>query len=45
MNGFSGVVSLSATNVPSGASVSFNPASLTASGTSTMTVVVAQFAQ
>ena len=36
--GFSGVVSLSAAGLPAGATVTFTPASVTAPGTSTMTV-------
>lgn len=38
VNGFTGSVSLSAGGLPSGASASFNPASVTAPGSSTMTV-------
>ena len=37
-NGFSGSVSLGASGLPSGASASFNPASIGGSGTSTLTV-------
>lgn len=40
LNGFSGVVALSATGVPPGTSVVFSPTSVTASGTSTATVTV-----
>ncbi len=36
--GFTGVVSLSASGLPAGAAASFSPASLTTSGTSTLTV-------
>jgi hypothetical protein len=38
LNGFSGTVSLSASGLPSAASASFNPTSITGSGTSTMSV-------
>jgi hypothetical protein len=38
LNGFSGVVTLSASGLPSGASAGFSPATITGSGTSTMTV-------
>ncbi len=38
LNGFNGTVSLSASGLPSGASASFNPTSITGSGTSTMSV-------
>ena len=38
LNGFTGTVNLSASGVPAGASASFNPASVTGSGTSTLTV-------
>jgi hypothetical protein len=41
INGFSGTVTLSASGLPSGASASFNPATVTGSGTSTMTVTTA----
>lgn len=37
-NGFTGTVNLTASGLPSGASASFNPSSITTSGTSTMTV-------
>ena len=37
--GFTGAVNLSATGQPSGATVSFNPTSVTTSGTSTLTVI------
>src|SRR5215471_2295687 len=37
-NGFSGTVGLSATGLPAGATASFNPASITGSGSSTLTV-------
>ena len=37
INGFSGNISLSASGLPSGASASFNPASITAGNSSTMT--------
>jgi CSLREA domain-containing protein len=37
-NGFSGAVALSASGLPSGVSASFSPASLTGSGTSTLSV-------
>ena len=41
-NGFTGTVSLSATNLPSGANASFNPASISGgSGSSTLTVTTA----
>ena len=38
INAFSGTITLSASGLPSGANASFNPASLTAPGSSTMTV-------
>jgi uncharacterized membrane protein len=38
LNGFNGTVSLRARSLPSNTSASFNPSSITASGTSTMTV-------
>ena len=38
LNGFAGVVSLGVSGLPTGASGSFNPASLTGGGTSTLTV-------
>jgi len=38
LNGFTGTVSLSASGVPSGATASFNPASITGSGNSTLTI-------
>jgi hypothetical protein len=38
LNGFTGTVTLSATGLPTGASASFNPTTVTTSGTSTMTV-------
>jgi hypothetical protein len=38
INGFSGTVALSTGSLPSGASASFNPATVTASGTSTLTI-------
>jgi endoglucanase len=38
LNGFAGNVSLSATGLPSGASASFNPASVAGSGSSSLTV-------
>src|ERR1017187_8526298 len=37
-NGFSGVVTLSASGLPAGATASFSPATVTGSGTSTLTV-------
>ncbi len=40
-NGFTGSVSLGASGLPSGASASFNPASISGSGTSTLTVMTA----
>src|SRR6202022_2782143 len=39
--GFTGVVNLAATGLPAGASASFSPASVTGSGTSTLTVITA----
>src|ERR1700738_5339863 len=39
--GFTGVVNLAATGLPAGASASFSPASVTGSGTSTLTVTTA----
>ncbi len=41
LNGFGGTVTLSASGLPAGATASFNPTSVTGSGTSTMTVTVA----
>ena len=41
VNGFGGTVNLSASGLPTGASASFNPASISALGTSTMTVTTA----
>jgi len=38
LNGFTGTVSLSASGAPSGVTVGFNPASITTSGTSTVSV-------
>ena len=38
LNGFSGSVSLSASGLPSGASATFNPTSVTGSGTSTVSI-------
>jgi hypothetical protein len=38
LNGFSGVVTLSASGLPAGSSTSFSPTTITGSGTSTMTV-------
>ena len=38
LNGFTGTVTLSATGLPAGANASFSPATVTTSGTSTMTV-------
>lgn len=38
LNGFSGTVNLAATGLPSGASPTFSPASITGSGTSTLTI-------
>ena len=38
--GFNGTISLTATGQPSGVTVSFNPASITGAGTSTMTMTV-----
>src|SRR5258708_1477362 len=38
INGFTGVVNLSATGLPSGSSVSFTPSSITGSGTATATI-------
>jgi endo-1,4-beta-D-glucanase Y len=38
INGFSGTVTLSATGLPSGASASFNPATIAGSGSSTVTI-------
>src|SRR6266850_3013377 len=38
LNGFSGMVNLTASGLPSGADASFNPTSVTGSGSSTMTV-------
>jgi subtilase family serine protease len=38
--GFSGSIALSSSGAPSGVTVSFNPASITAAGTSTMTIAV-----
>ena len=38
VNGFSGTVSLSASGMPAGATASFNPATITGSGNSTLTV-------
>jgi len=38
LNGFAGVVTLSASGLPSGATASFSPATVTGSGTSTLTV-------
>jgi hypothetical protein len=38
VNGFSGAVSLSATGLPAGAAAAFTPASITGSGSSTLTV-------
>jgi beta-glucanase (GH16 family) len=40
-NGFTGTVALSAGGLPSGASASFNPTSITGSGSSTLTVTTA----
>jgi hypothetical protein len=40
LNGFIGTVNLSVGGLPTGATVSFNPTSVTASGTSTMTVTL-----
>jgi beta-glucanase (GH16 family) len=40
-NGFTGTVALSASGLPSGASASFNPTSITSSGSSTLTVATA----
>jgi hypothetical protein len=40
-NGFTGTVALSASGLPSGASASFNPTSVTDSGSSTLTVATA----
>jgi hypothetical protein len=40
-NGFSGTVALSASGLPSGASASFNPTSISGSGSSTLTVTTA----
>jgi hypothetical protein len=37
-NGFAGVVTFAATGLPTGATASFSPSSVTGSGTSTMTV-------
>jgi len=41
ISGFNGVVDFSASNLPTGATASFNPASVTGSGTSTLTVQTA----
>ena len=41
LNGFAGVVTLSASGLPSGATASFSPATVTGSGTSTLTVTTA----
>ena len=38
VNGFAGTVTLSTTGLPAGAAASFNPAAITGSGTSTLTV-------
>jgi hypothetical protein len=40
-NGFNGTVALSASGLPSGATASFNPASISGSGSSTLTVATA----
>ncbi|MGC1606027.1 MAG: galactose oxidase-like domain-containing protein [Candidatus Acidiferrum sp.] len=39
LNGFTGTVNLSATDLPTGASPTFLPASITTSGTSTLTII------
>ena len=44
LNGFAGVVTLSASGLPSGATASFSPATVTGSGTSTLTVTTASTA-
>ncbi|MBZ5595101.1 MAG: hypothetical protein LAP39_22890 [Acidobacteriia bacterium] len=44
LNGFSGAVSLSATGLPSGVSATFNPASITGSGSSTLTLTASSTA-
>ncbi|HTD25182.1 MAG TPA: thaumatin family protein [Terriglobales bacterium] len=41
LNGFTGTVSLGASGLPSGSNASFNPASISGSGTSTLTVTTA----
>jgi hypothetical protein len=41
LNGFSGSVNLGVSGLPTGATASFNPASVTGSGTSTLTVMAA----
>src|SRR6266849_2719974 len=41
LNGFTGTVSLGASGLPSGANASFNPASISGSGTATLTVTTA----
>ena len=40
-NGFTGAVALSASGLPTGASASFNPTSITGSGSSTLTIITA----
>jgi subtilase family serine protease len=40
-NGFNSAISLSATGLPAGVTVGFNPTSITGAGTSTMTIMVA----
>ncbi len=41
VNGFSGVITLAATGVPTGVTATFSPATITGAGTSTMTVTAA----
>src|SRR5262249_31462697 len=43
LNGFTGAVTFSVTGLPRGASASFNPTSVTGSGTTTMTVTAGNF--
>jgi hypothetical protein len=45
VQGFSGVVTLSATNLPAGVTAQFTPPTLTGSGTSTMTLITASGTQ